>query len=408
MRRQAVGQVVAAVSLVTIAALTLYPAPGTATAGWRCVVCGTRGTADLLLNVLLFAPLGAGLALAGVRHRNAFVIAAFVSGGIELAQVFIPGRDASLGDLIANCAGCGLGFLLLATARLWLHPTESLARRLALGAALATAAVILLTGAMLQPQFTDSTYYGQWTPRLRHLERYRGTVLEATVGNLPLPSGRVASTSTIVGLLRRGSPIHVQAVAGPPTDRVSALFSIADADRNMIVLFGPRGNDLYYTFRMRAESFRLDRPTLIARDAMAVAVGDTIGITAWREGPGYCVAVDEDRECNMGFTVGSGWALLQYAERSPPWMQSCLDVIWMCLLLLPFGYWVRPGTHSAVGGLILVAALLLVPVATGLLATPVWEWAGAVVGMTLGYSVRMLVSHMHAPGQVVQLRGASC
>jgi hypothetical protein len=175
----------------------------------------------------------------------------------------------------------------------------------------------------------------------------------------------------------------------------------------MIVLFGPRGSDLYYTYRMRAESFRLDRPTLIARHVMAVAVGDTIGITAWREGPGYCMAVDEDRECNMGFTVGSGWALLQYAESSPPWMQRCLNAIWMCLLLLPFGYWVRPGTHSAVGGLIVVAALLLVPAVMGLKATPVLEWAGAVVGMTLGYSVRVLVSRLCAPGRVAQLRGGS-
>jgi hypothetical protein len=394
MLRRDLGRILVTVSLATIAALTLYPESATVTSNWRCIVCGTRGAADMVLNVLLFAPLGVGLALAGVRHRNAFAIAAFVSGAVELAQVVIPGRDASIGDVLANSAGSGLGFALVSTARHWLAPAERIARRLALGASLAAAAAVMLTGVMLRPEFTDATYYGQWTPRLRHLAQYRGTVLQATVGTLPVPDGRLDYTAAIADSLEQGRPIRVRAVAGPPTSRVSVLFSIADAERNMIVLFGPRGRDLYYSFRMRAESFRLDRPKLIASNAMDVAVGDTIGITAWREGPGYCLAVDGDSECNLGFTVGSGWSLLQYLESLPTSLQHGLNGVWMCLLLVPFGYWLRPNVSSLLGGTIVVAALLFVPAVTGLLATPIFEWAGAVVGVCFGIALRALVDHV--------------
>ena len=38
------------------------------------------------------------------------MFAAAVSLTVELAQVFIPGRDASMGDLLSNSVGSGLGY----------------------------------------------------------------------------------------------------------------------------------------------------------------------------------------------------------------------------------------------------------------------------------------------------------
>ncbi len=388
MSRRDAGWMLVTVSLATIAALTLYPESETVTSDWRCIVCGTRGAADVVLNMLLFTPLGAGLALAGVHHRKALAIAVFVSGAVELAQVVIPGRDASMGDLLANSVGSGLGFALVRAARYWLVPTEDLARWLALGAAFAAAASVVLTGFMLQPQFTDSTYFGQWTPELRHLERYRGTILQATVGTLPVHSGRLDNTAAIADSLRRGSPVRVRAVAGPPTARASALFSIADAEENTILLFGPRGRDLDYTFRMRAESFRLDRPKLTVPGAMNVQVGDTIAVAVWREGPAYCLAVNDDRNCGLGFTAGAGWTLLQYVESFAPWSRLGLNVVWISLLLVPFGYWLRPNLSCLLGGAIVVVTLLFVPSVTGLLKTPMLEWLGAIVGVACGLVVR--------------------
>jgi hypothetical protein len=401
--RISVARLVIAVSLLAIASLTLYPDSATVTSPWNCIVCGTRGTADMFLNILLFAPLGVGLALAGVRHGTAFVLAATISGTVELAQVFIPGRDASIGDLISNSAGSGLGFALMASARHWYTPTESTARWLTLGASFATAGIVLLTGVMLQSAFTDFTYYGQWTPKLRHLERYRGSVLQATAGTIPLPSGKLENTAAVVNALEEGSPISVRAVAGPPTSRPSSLFGIADAARNTIVMIGLRRHDLFYTFRMRAESFRLDRPNLVVPGAMDFAVGDTIDVAAWRTDSSYCVEVNDDRTCDLGFTAGSGWTLLQFPESLPAGSQRGLNVLWLCMLLIPFGYWLRPNLHAVLGGAMGVVALSLVPAVTGLLATPLVEWAGAVAGVAIGISVRVVVSRLGA-GQWSQPR----
>jgi hypothetical protein len=402
MSRRNAGWMLVTVSLATIAALTLYPESETVTSDWRCIVCGTRGAADMVLNMLLFAPLGAGLALAGVRHRDALAIAVFVSGAVELAQVVIPGRDASMGDLLANSAGSAVGFAIVSTARYWLVPTENLARWLALGAAFAAAASIVLTGVMLQPQFTDSTYFGQWTPELRHLERYRGAVLQVTVGALPVPSGRLDNSAWIADSLRQGSPVRVRVVAGPPTLRVSALFSIADAEENTILLFGPHGRDLDYVFRMRAESFRLDRPKLTVPGAMNVQVGDTIAIAAWREGSGYCLVVNDNRNCGLGFTAGAGWTVLEYVESFAPWLRQGLNVVWISLLLVPFGYWLRPNLSCLLGGTIVVVALLFVPSVTGLLKTPILEWLGAIVGVACGCAVRAGVGRARRHDNIFQ------
>ena len=64
------------VSLAIIGGLTMTPL-GTEMPDHfdYCILCGRFGTADFILNVLLFIPLGFGLRLAGVRRRWAWLAA---------------------------------------------------------------------------------------------------------------------------------------------------------------------------------------------------------------------------------------------------------------------------------------------------------------------------------------------
>ena len=39
-----------------------------------CIVCGDTGSVDFFLNILLFVPLGLGLALAGFSWRRALLL----------------------------------------------------------------------------------------------------------------------------------------------------------------------------------------------------------------------------------------------------------------------------------------------------------------------------------------------
>ncbi len=399
MNRAKAARLLVVFSLVTIAGLTLYPDSSTTTSNWNCIFCGTRATADLVLNILLFAPLGAGFGMLRIRAKNALILAVMLSGAVEVAQLVIPGRDASISDLISNAAGCWLGYALTLTAPYWIAARDPLDRRLSLAASIVAAIAIVVTGTMLQPTFTEQTYYGQWTPDLGHLDWYHGQVLEATVGSSQVPSQRLEDSDTIRTLLRTGSPIHIRAVASQTTRRLSSLFSIADADENMIVLIGPRMDRLFYIFRVRAESFRLDRPALSIPDVMDLSPGDTIEINVSRIAREYCVVVNQNTHCGLGFTAGSGWTLWWYSETLPQELHRILNMVWLCVLLLPFGLWMRLNLESMFGATIVASTLLWAPALTGLSDTPLSEWMGSAAGVVAGISLGVLARRFFGNGE---------
>jgi glycopeptide antibiotics resistance protein len=68
-------------------------------------------------NVLLFAPLGAGLRLLG-RPLRVTILAGFaLSAAIEVVQLAIPGRTTSTADVLCNTAGIALGWWVASRAR---------------------------------------------------------------------------------------------------------------------------------------------------------------------------------------------------------------------------------------------------------------------------------------------------
>ena len=109
-----------AFALLVIAIATLWPMPGPSHQWAFCLACGAHGTSDLLLNIALFMPLGAALALRGRRSSSIAVLAGLLSAAIELSQFYIPGRDPSLSDIVSNTLGAVFGALLVHSARFWL------------------------------------------------------------------------------------------------------------------------------------------------------------------------------------------------------------------------------------------------------------------------------------------------
>jgi glycopeptide antibiotics resistance protein len=72
---------------------------------------------NILGNVLLFAPLGAGLRLLGLRLRHAAAAGCALSVAIEAVQLAIPGRTTSTADVLCNTAGAALGWWIASRAR---------------------------------------------------------------------------------------------------------------------------------------------------------------------------------------------------------------------------------------------------------------------------------------------------
>ena len=384
-------------ALVAILAATLPPS-GDDFSGelLRCVLCGDHKIADFIRNIILFVPLGGCLALAGVRWWRIGLAGTALSVAIEYAQLFIPGRDSSVGDVLSNTTGAVVGCGL---ALMFAHRTQhrgSLSVLQGLVAAGAGVAVIATTGYLLQPNLPASGYFGQWTPSLAHLEWYRGRVLQASLGTIPLPAQRLRESPRVRDALLRGDPLQVRALVGPPVIRLAPLLSIFDEQNEEILLLGPDRDDLVFRYRTRAEAWQLDEPDLRVRSALrGLTQGDTLSITVRRADNHYCVTVNQEQKCHVGHTAGIGWAMLMYPEEAPPWLKTLLRVGWLTGLFLPAGYWANGTAGRLLVALIGGLGLILVPPAVGLLPTPAGEWLGAACGFVTGTSIACQQALLH-------------
>jgi len=288
-RRRRAGLALTAAALVVIAVATLVPQPSEApfvaqTPIW-CLVCGQFGTLDVLLNVALFAPLGAGLLWLDLPWRRVVLIGGALSLAIETTQYFaIAGRDASLGDLLTNSAGTGLGALLAARWRLALFPSPRQAAALSAAAATAWLAQVGVSGAAMLPALPQSVYWGQRAPDLPQFERFRGELLDASVGDAPFPNLRMRNSAEIRERLLHAEALSVVAAPAEPTRALAPIVSIFDGDQREIVLVGQWREDLVFRIRSRAFDLRL-RPPAVRLSAVFRGSGrDTLRLSGALEG----------------------------------------------------------------------------------------------------------------------------
>ena len=382
-------RVALALVVAAILAVTLFPNAGeeTPTPAW-CFVCGERGVAHVLLNIILFAPLGALLTLTGVPRRWTWLSGCLFSACIEFAQRFIPGRDSGLDDVLSNTTGTIVGSLIAVAAVAWLRRPG---RPSVLGALAAAAAVLLVvaaTGMLLRPSFPRGVAYDvQWSPD--NDVRYRTWTVRAELGGMVIPSTRLSNTAQVRDLLLAGAPLYVRAVAGPPLPPLAPLFRIADTTDREILLFGLLRDDFVLRYRTRAAAWRLDQPNLrVPGIAHSRARGDTLDLAMWREPPPrgrLCARYNDRRACGLGFTAGRGWAILIYTADFPEWLYRVVDLGWIGGLLALVGFLSR-GDRAAllVGGGLSLLGLAALPALVGLLATPPLEWEVAVAGLLAG------------------------
>ncbi len=375
-RRAARVFIAAAVAAILMA--TLFPAGSELAPGWTtAIVGGDDALAGVVQNVLLFLPLGIGLALAGMRGWRLVVVGTLLSLSVECAQQWIPGRDPSVGDVCFNTLGTALGGLLGRTAPLWFSPTQP--RRAAwqsLAAALVAAGVSLATGWAFQPQYRATAYVVNVRPDLPNRGQYPGQVLAVTAESLAV-----------------ALPLRVVAVAGHTPTRLSPLVALTDESGREAVLLSVDRMDLSLWVRTRGTAWRLDRPDLRARGALAaVAPGDTFAVAAWREAGGFCLALASRRWCDRAYTLADGWKLIFDLGHAPPWLLDLLGASWLGGLLLPMGFWLRRHWCSAAALVVAFGSLLAAPALTGggVAPTPLLALVGALGGAGLGLLLQLL------------------
>lgn len=83
--------------------------------------CGISNTEDIILNVLLFLPIGFGISGYQMQKKGAaaglsiigvvFLVSLGLSYSIEILQVFQPSRSPALADVLSNSAGGLIGYI---------------------------------------------------------------------------------------------------------------------------------------------------------------------------------------------------------------------------------------------------------------------------------------------------------
>jgi hypothetical protein len=303
------------------------------------------------------------------------------------------------------------------------HGTPPHARARADAVAVAAAALValllFLTGWLLRPELPPGPYIVEWAGTRAGMSHYEGRIFGAAVGPFQARPGPLASSAAVATLLQAGAPVAVAAVVGAPTggearagaaatgagtgsrpDDVeaagsatgwapAALLAFYGADGDAAVVLAVHGSDVLYRQRLRAERFRLASPSVRLGGVLPeLSPGDTLRLLSFARPDGRCFQVQAEAHCELGFTAGSGWALVTGDRAGGGGSGMVLNAAWLALLFLPLGRLAR----MRVAVLILIAAVwymvVRLPVDTVLLPAPLTDLAGAAAGMMAGGLLR--------------------
>jgi hypothetical protein len=419
MRPPRVHQVLFAGSLLLIAMATLTPQPPTNVmeGSALCLLCGGYGTVDALLNVGLFLPLGVSLALAGVPRGRGVLAAALLSLAIEIAQLrYIPGRNATLGDVVTNTMGAMAGLWLVHWAPVLARPPVLMARRLSIAAALWFSGLAGWSAWAMRPAPTALVYWGQITPTLGQFRRFTGTFVSGTLDSAPFPLGRMASTAAVRARLR-AREIAVRATVRPESassGKIEPIVAIFDAGQNEVMVFARHRDRLFVRLRTHAADLRLRVPAYALTGAFAVPAGadsaspvtagaDLLVTRLTLRSSGY--GTERERVVRVSpWMTWSAFVPLNYEFTG--WIGEGLCLLWLAVNALPLGFWSHvPRPDPATGGreerwidrvvlgdggtrllrlLALLVAVGLMPLLWGYPLAPWTEWGAAMAGLAGG------------------------
>ncbi len=382
--------------LIAIAVLTLTPTAGSERISFWCLKCGERPAVDLLLNILLFVPLGAGLGLYGVRLRRAVFLALLCTCLVEALQFFVvPGRHASFRDILANFAGALAGYLVAHHWRIFAKPSYGAARRLAIVGAVLWVGTQALTAWAMGISPPPEPWWVQLQPSHdRYPAMFAGRILGLSVGSIDiqhrdqLPSN---DTEAIRQQMLAGAPFRVVVANVEPTRGVAPIVIISAGPIHDVMSWAQDGRDGVLGATVRGTLLGLKTPYVRIADVVPTVPGDTVRLTGsyrdgWYELQAESRAGVRHRELRA--SPSRGWVFLLpfplYAFGSNVFGLTAfyLAAVW-CVL----GYWSARSVGAA-NAIVPVAGMTL-GILLGLGAAPIifslpiahWsEWLACFVG----------------------------
>jgi VanZ family protein len=417
-RRRPESIALLAFAILLIALLTL--GPGETDEQTRiCLVC-TGQTADALMNLLLFVPLGVALAMLGIGPRRTVAIAAAASIGIEFIQLFaLEGRFAAPADVLANAVGAAVGFALAVRRERFLYPRSDQALRFAIAGAGMWLLALLVTAVGLRHSFPGGGYVGQWAPELNGQRRFSGRVTSMSINDIPVGDGAVHDSAALRDATRSGVTVVVMTTAGQPARVAAPIVRLVDGRERGLVYLARRRSDLVVRTRVLASAVGLHSPTLVVGGAFLEwdrAAPVPVPITAERRSDLLRASVGGET-ATLPIHPALGWMLLLPFDADLVERQIPVSAAWIALPLVAVGYWIgrrarrrarrsgrERGWASTSGELTMTAppvALLLavglggVAMAFGQRLPPGEVWVGAVIGLGVGMAVGVRFALRH-------------
>lgn len=421
--------VTVAVAAVLIATLT--PAsPNVPTSGPWCVLCGQAGTIDALQNVVLFLPFGFGLAWRG-WHRVGTVWTAFaLSAFVETMQfTLIPGRDASLGDLLFNSVGGLLGFALQTANVNLLRPGRAAAVGLqALAGTAWTLALLIATFGLRPASPPGPAEHWTFTAPFDSADArfFSGSLSAIHVNGVRL---LVSDPNTLSRgrseLGARPSAITVEIQPGQPTSEYATIFAV-HAGKVHPFSFGQSGTDLLCQRFLVASALLLRTPVFVLAGAFPSGAPRAeepdekyLLHCRWTDGRMILsrTSVADSTAISVPLTPGLGWALLVPSVLGESrTLTRALSFLWLVLIAAPLGFWsriprrleapiasspLRTPAVAWVATLMTLTALLIAqygaPVIAGTSTSPLEEYFGTGIGFLLGVALAHLMRQLHPP-----------
>jgi hypothetical protein len=396
-----------AVALAFIGAMTLRPSVTSRTLPFSCIICGSLGGVDFVLNIALFVPLGLGLYWLVGCWKKSQALGATTTLAVELLQWrFIPGRDASFGDLLANGTGTALGIAVAVWGASWLIATGRRARTLAAFFATLSMLVVVTTSWLLQPERARYPLSVQWKPSRPNMDDFTGELKSASLNGVPVRATEVLRPTRLLDAETRS--LSVRANFSPPTGptvRQSIIFRLASHWEEGVFL-GQWQGSIIARSHVVAERFRF-RPPLVGlagllthsepRPDTAVNVefvSNPRAITLRLMDP------DESAMVTVRRTAGLGWLLLLPWDVAVTQRWVIANAAWMAAMVLPVGFFAIRARRHSVGSIawvwwplaVSVGTMLVAPALFGLSVLGVADWAGVVVGITVGAILERLTA----------------
>jgi hypothetical protein len=380
---------------------TLQPTQSTVDAPVLCIFCGSLGGVDFVLNIILFVPLGMAARLTMNRWPAVVMTGVATTVVIETLQWrMIPGRDASLGDLIANTAGTLIGAWLAAAIFRWWRATGPAARAYARVSSIVASIVVIISTVLLQPEVPDYPLAVQWKPLRPMMDPFRGELVGVEVKGRSVRAAEHFWANEAFDPGTRSVTVRARIGTPPPapTRRPAIIVRIASLYEEGFSLM-QRGEAVIFRSHMVGEKLKLRSILVGLPGAFSVRSlqfdSGSFVIEAESRPRGFALRrlSSETAGVSVSRTVGLAWTLLLPWDVALNQRWLLANAVWLAALVFPTSFFLArsvtktgdAGQRRAWWPLLLIVAVLIATPLTGLGVLGVAEWAGVLLGISAGW-----------------------